>query len=95
MEALSKKQEDEDALYSQVKSDFKSSSDVLEGVRPQANSVIEIGKRTSTDVSQLGRDIEALLNKMKELKDKISKLAIDFRKTSHFNSLSQCCHSSI
>lgn len=75
-EALSKKQDDEDVMYSQVKSDFKSSSDELESVRPQASAVIEIGKRTSTEVGQLGRDIEALLNKMKELKDKISRFEL-------------------
>ncbi|KAM3178794.1 hypothetical protein ACTXT7_001828 [Hymenolepis weldensis] len=76
-EALSKKQDEEDVFYSQVKSDFKSSSDALEAVRPQTNSLIEIGKRTSTEVAQLDRDIEALLNKMKELKDKITNTSPD------------------
>ena len=45
---------------------------MLEAARPQAEMVIELGKRTSNDVSQLRRDIDALLNKMKELKDKLS-----------------------
>lgn len=71
-EVLSKKQEEEDDLYSQVQHEFKSSSDVLGAVRPQAEVVIELGKRTSNDVSQLSKDIDTLLNKMKELKDKIS-----------------------
>lgn len=67
-------------FYSQVKSDFKTSSDALEAVRPQTNSLLEIGKRTSTEVAQLDRDIEALLNKMKELKDKISRFEIYFNR---------------
>ncbi|KAH9280970.1 Laminin-like protein lam-2 [Echinococcus granulosus] len=71
--ALSKKQEEEDDLYSQVQYEFKSSSDVLDAVRPQAEVVVELGKRASNDVSQLSKDIDALLNKMKELKDKITK----------------------
>uniref|UniRef100_A0A0R3WV66 t-SNARE coiled-coil homology domain-containing protein n=1 Tax=Hydatigena taeniaeformis TaxID=6205 RepID=A0A0R3WV66_HYDTA len=71
-EVLSKEQDKEDDLYSQVQHEFKSSSGALENVRPQADVVIELGKRTSNDVSQLRKDIDTLLNKMKELKDKIS-----------------------
>ena len=59
-------------MYSQVQYEFKSSSDVLETARPQAEMVIELGKRTTNDVGQLRKDIDALINKMKGLKDKIS-----------------------
>ncbi len=52
--------------------EFESSSKALAGVKADAEAVVELGRRTSNDVSQLRRDIEALLNKMKDLKDKIS-----------------------
>ncbi|VDD78415.1 unnamed protein product [Mesocestoides corti] len=66
------KQEIEDKLYSQVQPEFENSDKALAAIKPQAEAVVELGKRTTNDVDQLRRDIEALLLKMKELRDKIT-----------------------
>lgn len=67
------KKEINEKLYGQVLPEFESSKKALSIVKPNAEAVVELGRRTTNDVGQLRRDIESLLNKMKELKDKISK----------------------